>query len=183
MPAPVITPAGPLTKRGKDVQAFTATNGVTTWTAPEGGTLSGTSSSAATWTAPNKTGTFTVRATNASGTTSVTINVTAVVPFVPDYECEQEDGKNFLPFTPDKGPRQAILLGEDNKFPFLRNTAKKTERDEMRQFHADNYFPGILVYFTPPFDSEQSWELDSNFKSKPRLNNLWSYAFTLLRRT
>ena len=177
MPAPVITPAGPLAKRGKDVQAFTATNGVTSW-ATSGGTLSGTGAAGATWTAPNVGGIYTVTATNASGSTQVTITVTGVVPFMPSWEFEPEDDKKVLVFDPDVGDRQTRTKGTKSTFPFVRNNCQKAELDEMRAFHAAHY-PGKKVYFQPPDDSDSLWWIDSGFKMKRTRTNLASYSFVL----
>jgi hypothetical protein len=182
MAVPVITPGGPLAKRGKAVQALTATGGVTSWTT-SGGALSGTGPAGATWTAPNISETYTVTATNADGSDVLTIVVIAVVPFVPDWDFEGEEGKRFLVYKPDVGQRQSVILGDEDTFPFIRNTAQKAEYDEMRKFWRDNYAPGILVYFTIPGHSEELWELDSNFKRHGRRTNLWGYSLTLLRAT
>jgi hypothetical protein len=177
MPAPVITPSGPLTKRGKDVQHFSANQSVT-WT-KSGGTFSGTTGTAVDWTAPNISGSYTVTATNGSSdSTTVTITVTAVVPFGPDRDFEPVDGKKVLLFEAEDGSRQTTVKGRKDTFPFIRNTAKKSEHDEMKQFWNDNY-PGKQVYFTVPGDSEALWWIDSDFKRKGRLTNLWGYSFDL----
>jgi hypothetical protein len=179
MPVPVITPAGPLTKRGKDVQVFTATNGVDSWST-SGGTLSGTSSSGATWTAPNKSGTFTVTATNASGSTIVTITVTAVVPVVPSKGFEVETKKKVLLFEPDDGDRQTRTKGAKKKtWQFTTGNRKKSEFLELETFWNDNY-PGGKVYFTHPYTSVESlYWIDSNLKEQWAFLNLVSYSFVL----
>jgi len=187
MAIPVITPGGPLTKRGKATQAFTATGGVTAWTCvrasdgePIADTFSNEDADSADLTAPNISEVYTVIATNGDGADSVTVDVTAVVPFAPDKEFEPEDDLNVLVFKPDVGQRQTVVLGDNSKFPFIRNTAPAAEKEEMFQFWQDNY-PGRLVYFTIPSESEDLWELDSGFKRKYRGANLWAYSFDLLR--
>lgn len=187
MAVPVITPGGPLTKRGKQVQAFTATGGVTAWSCvravdgqPVTGTFANADADSADWTAPNISETYTVIATNADGSDSVTVTVTAVVPFVPDKEFEPTDDFDVLVFKPDVGQRQIVVLGDKSTFPFIRNTARKVEKEEMHQFWRDNY-PGRLVYFTIPDEGEDLWEIDGPFKRRYRGANLWSYSFNLLR--
>jgi hypothetical protein len=178
MAAPIITPAGPLTKHGKDVQHFTSDQDVT-WT-KSGGTFSGTAARAVDWKAPNITASYTVTAENAGNeTTTVTIAVTAVVPFAPDYDFEPVDDKKVLSFTPDNGPDQTRTKGPKNSFPFVRQGAQKAEYDEMRQFWNDNY-PGRIILFTEPFETTQhQCQIISEFKRKGRRANLWGYSFNL----
>lgn len=177
MSAPVITPAGPLALHGKAAQHLTSDQDVT-WT-KSGGTFSGTAARAVDWTAPNKTGSYTVTATNGSAqATTVTITVTGVVPFYPDWDFEPVQGKKVLLFESDNGSRQTRTKGSKSTFPFVRNTAKKSEHDEMKQFWDDHY-PGKKVYFTVPGESEVLWWIDSDFKRKGRRTNLWGYAFDL----
>lgn len=163
--------------RGKVLQHFTTDQDVT-WT-KSGGTFSGTAARAVDWTAPNNGGTYSVTATNGSAqATTVTITVTGVVPFVPDWPLEPVAGKKVLLYEADDGSRQTRTKSRKDSFPFIRNTAKKSEHDEMKQFWEDHY-PGKQVYFTVPGQSEALWWLDSDFKSKGRLTNLWGYAFDL----
>lgn len=187
MAIPVITPGGPLVKRGKATQSFTATGGVDAWTCerasdgqPVTGTFSNDDADSADWEAPNISEVYLVKATNADGFDSVTVTVTAVVPFVPDKEFEPTDDRNVLVFKPDVGQRQTVVLGDNSKFDFIRNTARKIEKEEMHQFWQDNY-PGRLVYFTIPDEGESLWEIDSGFKRRYRGANLWAYSFSLLR--
>lgn len=179
MAVPVITPGGPLTKRGKEVQVFTATGVVVSWTT-SGGTLSATGPAGATWTAPNKSGTYTVTATNADGEDVVTITVTGIVPFVPSRPLEVETKKKVLLFEPEIGDRQTSTKGAKKKtWQFTTANRRKVEFLELETFWDDNY-PGGKVYFTHPYTSVESlYWIDSNLKEQWAFNNLVAYSFVL----
>lgn len=83
MPAPVITPAGPLAMRGNQTQQFTADQAVA-WTCQSPGVIT----SGGLYTAPNKPGSFTVTATNVNGSDQVTVTVTPVLAYDPDVGSE-----------------------------------------------------------------------------------------------
>jgi hypothetical protein len=178
MAIPVITPGGPLAKRGGEVQAFTATGTVVSWSA-SGGTLSGTGPAGANWTAPNVSGTYTVTATNGDGPDQVTIVVIAILPYNPSWGFETESGKKVLLFEPDRGPRQTRSKGDDGSFPFIRENAQRVEGLAMKAFHAAHY-PGKQFYVTDPGEAVESlWLMDSNFKFKWHRTNLCSYSFMM----
>lgn len=168
-----------MTKRGLESEAFTATNGVDGWSA-SGGTLSNQSSSGATWTAPNVSGTYTVTATNGSGSDVVTITVAAVVPFVPSKGFEIETKKKVLLFEPDVGDRQTRTKGTKKKtWQFTTANRKKSEFLALETFWNDNY-PGKKVYFTHPYTGVESlYWIDSNLKEQWAFLNLVSYSFVL----
>lgn len=177
MSAPVIAPVSPIARHGKSVQHFTSDQDVT-WT-KLGGTFSGTAARAVDWTAPNVGGSYTVTATNGSAeATTITITVTGVVPFMPNWGFEPEDGKKVLVFDPDQGDRQTRTKGEESTFPFIRNGCQNAELTEIRAFHAAHY-PGKKVYFTPPDESESLWWIDSKFKYQRNRTNLANYSFVL----
>ena len=148
--------------RGKQTQGFTATNGVTNWTASDG-TLSDADADSVTWEAPNKSGTFTVTATNGSGADIVTITVIAIVAYDPNWDLEGEDNKKVLVFEPDEGDRQTNTKADNNKFDFIARSRKDNEFVEMRTFWNDNY-PGAKVYFTEKGMAEALYVIDSGFK-------------------
>lgn len=179
MPVPVITPAGPLAMRGKASQAFTATNGVTSWTT-SGGTLSGTSSSGATWQAPNVGGSYTVTATNASGSTIVTITVTGVVPFNPSWGFQVTNTKKVLVFDADDGSRQTrTKVGNKRSFNFTANVRQKAEFLELQPFW-DAHYPSKKVYFTHPGTGVESlYWIDSDLKEQWDRTNLMGYSAVL----
>lgn len=168
MPVPVLTPAGPLAKRGLQSQAFTATNGVDSWVA-SGGTLSGTGAAAATWTAPNVTGIYTVTATNASGSTIVTITVIAVFLWVPSYTYPVKRKKKVLLFQPESGPRQTITKqGKKLTFEVGANNRPAAERAAVEAFW-DAHYPNKQFYFSHPNTAvEGTYVIDSD------MNEEWS---------
>lgn len=166
--------------RGKAVQHFATSADTTDDWECSGGTITNSAVRSIDWTAPNVTGTYTVTATVGAAVLIVTITVTAVVPFAPDWGFDALAGKRVLLFQAESGGIQTRSKGRSDTFPFIRNTAKKTEHDEMKTFWDDNY-PGRLVYFTVPGQTEDLWYLNSDFKSKGQRTNLWGYAFDLLR--
>lgn len=179
MPVPVITPAGPLAKRGKDVQAFTATNGVDSWAA-SGGTLSNQTAGGATWEAPNVGGSYTVTATNASGSTIVTITVTGVVPTPPNWEFKVHNKKKVLLFESDSGERQTRSKGPRKRtFDFVANTRQKVNFTEFEAFW-DAHYPGKKVYFTHPGTGVESlYWIDSDLEEIWHRGNLVGYSCVL----
>lgn len=179
MSAPVITPAGPLAKHGKDVQHFTSDQDVT-WT-KSGGTFSGTAARAVDWTAPNVTGTYTVTATNGSAqATTVTITVIAEIFAVPSRGYEPVNDRKMLTFEPDSGPPQVRSKGDKSQFPFVKNNAKAAEGLEMLAIWEAHYATGKKVYFTDPYlNAESTWLFWSEFKIKWDAANLCSYSFVL----
>ena len=179
MPAPVVTPGGPLAKRGKQVTVFTATNDVDTWTA-SGGTFLGTSPTTASWQAPNVNGTYTVTATNEDGSDIVTITVTAVVPTVPTWGFEADNKKKVLLFEAQDGSRQTRTKGPKKQtFNFTTARRPKVEFVELEAFWNANY-PGSKVYFTHPGTGIESlYWIDSDLKEQWSRLNLVSYSFVL----
>jgi hypothetical protein len=178
MAAPIVTPAGPLARHGKDVQHFTSDQDVT-WT-KSGGTFANTAARSIDWTAPNISSTYTVTATNGSAqSTIVTISVSFIVPYPPDYDIDAEDDKKVLVFEPDAGDPQTRTKGPKDIYNFVRNTAPKAEYDEVRQWWKANY-PGRNGYFTEPFDTgERRVQIWSAFKRRGQRRNLWGYSFVL----
>jgi len=181
MSAPVITPAGPLAKHGKDVQHFTSDQDVT-WT-KSGGTFANTAARSIDWTAPNVTGSYTVTAENAGHeTTAVTITVIAEIFAVPSRDYEPEDDDETLVFEPDLGTPQTRSKGDKSTFPFVKNNAQKSEYLEVKALYDAHKKQGKQVYFTDPYEGVQSrWLFWSGFKRKWHANNLVSYSFVLRR--
>jgi hypothetical protein len=180
MAVPVLSPAGPLTKRGKQTQAFTNSGGaVTSWTAT-GGTLSATSGAGATWTVPNVSGTYKVRGTNSEGFSEVTITVMSVAVSVPSWKYEGDYDRKFLSWTPDsgEGDRQEQVKGP---YTYTINmTANARQRVEFVEFlahHQAHYGVNKNFYFTHPgTGTEYLMKYDAKLKEVWDKTNLVGYS-------
>lgn len=185
MAAPVLSPAGPLTKRGKQVQAFANTGGaVTSWTTT-GGTLSGTSGASATWTAPNISGTYKVRGTNSDGFSEVTITVTSVAVAAPSWKYEGDYDRKFLSWTPDSGEADRQ---EQVKGPYtytLQMTANSRQKAEFLEFlahHENHYGLNRNFYFThPDTGTEYLMKYGSKLKEEWAGPNLVAFSTVLIQ--
>lgn len=177
MSAPVITPAGPLALHGKVLQHFAADQSVT-WT-KTGGTFSGTTSTAVDWTAPNVSGSYTLRATNGSSQfTEVTIVVIGVVPQGPSWDFKISNKKKVLLFESDDGSRQTrTKRGKKRTFEVTTNLRQRANWAELVAFW-DAHYPGKQVYINNPGANEEmlGW-LNSDLDEQWHLTNLVSWAF------
>ncbi len=179
MAAPVITPAGPLAKKGKETQNFSANQSVT-WSA-SGGSFTNVTATTATWHAPNDGGNYTVTGTNGSAeATHVTVTVTGVVPAVPSWGFEVENKKKVLLFEADDGTRETRTKGPRKRtFTFTTRLRPKAEFLELETFW-DAHYPGKQVYFTHPGTSvEVLYWIDSPLKEQWTITGFLSYSFVL----
>jgi len=177
MSAPIVSPAGTLAKRGKDVQAFTSDQDVT-WT-KSGGTFSGTAARAVSWSAPNAGGSYTVTATNGSAqSTTVTITVTGVCPVNPSRGFKVSNKKKVLLFEAEDGSRQTrVKQGRKRTIEFTCNVRQRAEFLELDAFW-DWHYPGKQVYVTHPYTGVESlYWINSDLEEVWELTNLLGYSF------
>ncbi|MBD0372784.1 MAG: hypothetical protein ICV60_18210 [Pyrinomonadaceae bacterium] len=146
------------------------------------GTLSAASGASTTYTAPNRTGTYVLTATNGvDPPTYVTITVTGVFPYPPSWEYEGEADKNVLIWTPQVGPWQGnIKRGSKRKVDLVANLRPREEYEEVFQFWDEHYGREDLILPHPDLDLELTGRIDAKLKDKWHLGgNLvsWSTVF------
>jgi hypothetical protein len=188
MAAPIITPGGPLAKRGGVLTHFTADQPVT-WTT-DGGVLSGIASAAVDWTAPNQSGNFHLVGTNGSAQTdTVLITVESVLPNYWEFQNPIEAVKKKLEFEPIAGPTQHRTFGSpapQHKWELGADDSSYDERNAMKAFW-DWHDPGVqFLMFDPVLSETRRYETDSNWSElyKPgdsyswkfRIKEVWPYA-------
>lgn len=193
MPAPVITPGGPLAKRGKSITHFTSDINVV-WTT-DGGTLTGVLAQAVDWTAPNNSGDWHLTGTSAPpppNTDIVLIAVEAVIPNYWEYRNPVEAVKKKLEFEPVWGPTQHRTFGSPNsqhKWELGADDSSYEEFFEIKPFW-DWHDPGKNFLLWDPISNEtRRYETDSNFgfiykegdsfSWKFRIKEVWPYAIII----
>jgi hypothetical protein len=160
---PVITPAGPLTKDGGALVDFTADQSVT-WTATAG-TLSPSSGTASTWTAPNESRSVTVTGTNGSGVDTVSIVVQGVFPNYWAWRTPIHAKKDVLVWRPIFGPSQTRGFGDGSA---IHDWELGNEDSEITRFDAIKAFweyhhPGRQFDLVDPVREERrTYEFDSD---------------------
>lgn len=186
MPSPIITPAGPLSRAGKDVQDFTANQAVT-WSA-SGGTLSLITATTARWTAPNVTGAYTVTATNGvDPSTVVTITVMAVLPNYWSWKNPVIMKKDVLIFKPISGPKQTRTLSPSAHNWELGNEDTSYERFLEMEAFWDAHHPGKKFAMIDPVKNERrTYQTDSDYNGhynsadsfswSGRIEEAWPYV-------
>lgn len=164
MSAPILTPAGPLARDGKSLTALSADQAVT-WTT-NGGTLSSVTSTTATWTAPNETGTWTITATNGSAqATNVLVAVRAVIPNYWIWKTAIHAKKPILIFRPIFGPSQSRGFGDNSAvhdWELVNDDCSYEHFIEMRSFW-DYHYPGKQFdLIDPVLNERRTYEADSD---------------------
>lgn len=193
MPAPVVAPAGPLAKDGRSVTVFNA-NVASNWTAT-GGTFTGAVNGTviATWTAPNVSGTYKVRATNPVDNmfTEITVTVMAIVPNTWEFKSPGQETKDVLIFKPQAGPTQTRSLSDwYSTWDIGAEDASYDEFQEMRAFIKAHY-PGKIVAlddpvvrerrffkFTAPFN--KAYNPGDGFAWNSKIEEQWPYTVVML---
>jgi hypothetical protein len=168
MPAPIINPAGPLTRDGKSVTNFLSDQAVV-WAAT-GGALSNVLAQSVTWVAPNATGLWTVSGDNGpDAPTGVLVTVRAVIPNYWSFKNPVRARKEVQVFRPKYGPTQTrgFGLGELIHDWELSNPNNEVERfKELKAFYGYHH-PGKLFDLIDPvlgerrvylFDSELEYD-------------------------
>lgn len=191
MPAPVITPAGPLSKLGKILTHFTVDQNVT-WST-DGGVLSGIAAQYVDWTSPNQTGNWYLNGQNgALQTTVVLIAVESVIPNYWEYRNSLEVVKEKLEFKPKTGPTQHRTFGNNlpqHRWELGADDSSYDEYLEMKAFW-DWHDPGKpFLMWDPVVNETRRYETDSNwsglykegdsFSWKFRIKEVWPYALVV----
>lgn len=199
MAVPILTPAGPLSLRGKVIPSttpilattvvdFTSDQNVT-WTT-DNGSFSSPTPTTVTWKAPNMSGTWHVYAENAGHEIrTITIVVEAVVPNYWEFQNPIEVTKKKLEFEPVEGPTQHRVFGSQNPryhWELGADDSDQPQYFEMRDFW--NYHdPGRQFLMWDPVISEiRRYETDSDYSAiykqgdgyswKFRIKEVWPYA-------
>ncbi len=162
--------------RGKQTQVFTANQSVN-WTVT-GGTLSAASGASTTYTAPNRTGTYVLSASNggngADPATLVTITVTGVFPLPLVWDYDGESGMKVLIWVPQQGPWQGnIKRGMKEKINIQGGPRPAPEFPELKQFWADHYGREDFIIVHPDLGVDLTVRADSDLK--------WSWHFGLFK--
>lgn len=189
MAAPIITPGGPLAKRGKVLTSFSSNQDVT-WST-DGGTLSAILATTVNWTSPNQSGNWHLEGENGSAETDeVLIVVEAVIPNYWEYQNPLEAVKKKLEFEPIAGPTQHRIFGGNSnpqhRWELGANDSSFDERNEMKAFW-DWHDPGkLFLMWDPVINETRRYETDSNwselykpgdsFSWKFRIKEVWPYA-------
>jgi hypothetical protein len=150
--------------RGKQTQVFTANQSVN-WSVT-GGTLSTASGASTTYTAPNRTGTYVLSASNGvDAPTQVTITVTGVFPYPPSWEYGGKVDKKVLIWEPQDGPWQSnVKRGKKRQIDLTANRRPKDEYEEVEQFWDDHHGRANFILPHPDLDIELSVRIDSELK-------------------
>ncbi len=188
MAIPILTPAGPLAKRGKTLTHFIADQNVT-WST-DGGVLSGILAAAVDWTAPNQSGNWHLNGQNIGLETGIAlINVEAILPNYWEFQNPLEAIKKKLEFEPIAGPTQHRTFGgsaPQHRWELRSDDSSLEERNEMKAFW-DWHDPGKqFLMWDPVINETRRYETDSNwselykvgdgFSWKFRIKEIWPYA-------
>lgn len=184
MPTPiltlVITPAGPLTKRGKVLTHFTANQNVV-WTT-DGGIFSGVLDDAVDWTSPNQTGNWHLTGQGVESSRIVLITVEAVIPNYWEYQNPVEAVKNKLEFTPIAGPTQHRTFGgpaPQHRWELGAEDSDQSQYLEMKTFW-DWHDPGKnFLMWDPVVNETRRYETDSNFSFIYKVGDSYSWKFRI----
>jgi hypothetical protein len=132
MASPVVNPNS-ASLRGKQTQVFTANQSVN-WSVT-GGTLSAASGASTTYTAPNRTGTYVLSASNGvDPATQVTITVIGIFPLPLRWDYDEEREKKVLIWMPQDGPWQSnVKRGTKSKID-LKGKRPSNQFSELDQF-------------------------------------------------
>lgn len=164
MPAPIITPAGPLIRDGKSLTDFTADQDVT-W-ATSGGTLSNVLAQSVTWEALNQSGVWTLSGDNGpDAPTVVSITVRAVIPNFWTWRNPIHAKKDVLIFKPVYGPTQTRGFGDSSPIHDWELGNEDSEIDNFLELKAfwDWHHPGRPFDLVDPvLEERRTYESDSD---------------------
>lgn len=183
MAAPIITPAGPLAKRGKSLTHFVSDQNVA-WST-DGGILTNVAALSVDWTAPNQSGNWHLNAVKAPPpptTTIVLITVEAVIPNYWDYQNPIEAVKKKLEFEPIAGPTQHRTFGgpsPQHKWELGSDDSGRDEYLEMKAFW-DWHDPGKqFLMYDPQAEETRRYETDSNWSGLYKVGESYSWKFRI----
>jgi hypothetical protein len=161
---------------------LTATNGVVSWSS-SGGSLTGQTSNAAIWHAPNVSGVYLVTATNASGSDTLTVTVISLAVANPSWKYSGDYDRKFLTWTPDSGPSDRVEVIKGPYLYTLEMTANSRQKAEFLLFlahHRAHYGLNVNFYFTHPDTSvEYLMMYDAKLKEEWARPNLVAYSTVL----
>jgi hypothetical protein len=179
MPAPIITPSS-ASLDGGQVQGF-ASNQATAWSVT-GGTLSNVTTTSATYTAPNVTGSYVLIATGTPNTL-VTIEVIAVFPPIFGYKSERETHRQRVKvWEPELGSPQTRGAGGVNRYSYeLHSPENGNSLDDfnlLKAFHAAHWPHKTFTFIDTVRETEGIYRFDSELKDVDESFDMitWSVA-------
>jgi hypothetical protein len=162
--------------RGKQQQVFTANQSVN-WSVTRG-TLSAASGASTTYTAPNRTGTYVLTASNGvDPPAQVTITVTGVFPYPPSWEYGGDVDKKVLIWEPQDGDWQAnIKRGKKRTVDLAGEKRLAAQYQEIETFWDEHHGRENFILKHPDLNIELTARFDSKLKDTWSIGGLagWS---------